>query len=267
MQPLSIGENWARIKTIPKNEFITLIGHDDILNENYLEVMNGLIERHPSASLYQAHYQYINSEGKIIRDCLPMDEVQKAHEFIALYMCGLIESTGTGYMMRSKDYDNCGGINPEFKNLIFADFALWINLISQSYKATSIETTFQYRIHNSVSKLTNGQEYQEAFFKFVDFIIKKENADGKIKMVTKRYGGRFLLYFCEALSHRILKTPKQNRQITVKDFIDKCKNYAGVLIPGQNFTPEKKFRISIAKKIDNNFLLRYLFKVWKSRNS
>ena len=31
-RPLTIEENWARITTIPKSEFITLIGHDDVLD-------------------------------------------------------------------------------------------------------------------------------------------------------------------------------------------------------------------------------------------
>src|SRR5579872_3781791 len=30
-KPLTIEENWGRITRIPKKEFITLIGHDDIL--------------------------------------------------------------------------------------------------------------------------------------------------------------------------------------------------------------------------------------------
>src|SRR5436853_2941731 len=36
-RPLSIEENWARITTIPKNDFITLIGHDDLLYPDFLE--------------------------------------------------------------------------------------------------------------------------------------------------------------------------------------------------------------------------------------
>ena len=50
---LSIEENWRRILSIQKNEFITLIGHDDILDPQYLEVMNELIRQHSSAGLYQ----------------------------------------------------------------------------------------------------------------------------------------------------------------------------------------------------------------------
>ena len=220
-KPLSIEENWARIKSVPKNEFITLIGHDDVLNTNYLQVMADLIQKHRNASLYQSHYHYIDGRGKILRNCLPMDEVQQAHEFLALYMCNLIESTGTGYMMRSKDYDGFSGINPGYNNLIFADFALWISLMGLSYKATSFDVTFKYRIHNSVSKVTNGEAYQQAFDKFLEYIIEQGGKNEKIQLVSERYGKKFLLYFCEALSHRVLKTPRDQRKITVKNLIDK----------------------------------------------
>jgi len=261
--PLSIEENWARIKSIPKNEFITLIGHDDILNKNYLQVMADLIQKHPAASLYQSHYHYIDGGGKILRNCLPMDEVQQAHEFLALYMCNLIESTGTGYMMRSRDYDDFGGINPGYNNLIFADFALWIDLMGLSYKATSFDVTFKYRIHNSVSKVTNGEAYQQAFDKFLEFIIEKGGESEKIKLVSERYGKRFLLYFCEALSHRVLKTPRDQRQVTVRNLIEMYKNYAVRLVPGQDFEPGKKFSIKIAKILDSSTVGRELFLLLK----
>ena len=262
-KPLSIEENWARIKSIPKNEFITLIGHDDILEKNYLQLMDNLITQYPSASLYQTHFQYINSEGKVLRICKPMDEKQFAYEFLAAYMCNNIDSTGTGYMMRSKDYDNLGGMNTEYKNLIFADFDLWIKFMMLSYKATSFDIGFKYRIHNSVSKLTNGEQYQHAFERFLQFIISRFDEDKKIKSVAERYGKEFLLYFCEALSHRILKTPFSQRKIVVKEFIEKCKSYASLLIPQQNFEPEKKLRINIAKIFDASAFGRRLFLIFR----
>ena len=260
---LSIEQNWARIKSVPKNEFITLIGHDDILEKNYLLLMDNLIAEHPSATLYQTHFQYIDSEGKILRNCQPMDERQYAHEFLASYMCRSIDSTGTGYMMHSKDYDNLGGINPDYENLIFADFELWIQLMALSYKATSFETGFRYRVHNSVSKLTGAQQYQQAFERFLQFIIKQFDKEDKVGSVAERYGKQFLMYFCESLSHRILKTPKNQRQIKVAGFIEKCKYYASTLIPGQTFEPEKKFRINIAKILDDFDIGRRLFFIVK----
>lgn len=256
---LSIEENWARIKSVPKSEFITLIGHDDILDENYLNIMNHLILKHPSASLYQSHFEYIDKNGLHLRNCKPMDEIQYAHEFLACYMCGLIDSTGTGYMMRSKDYDNLGGINPAYKKLIFADYALWIDMMLKSYKATAVEMAFKYRIHDSISKTTGGEEYQDAFENFLGFIISHSENNEQIKLITERYGQQMLMYFCEGLSHRILKTPRNQRKIEVKEFIEKCKSYAAILMPGQSFEPEKKLRINIAKILDGSSLGRYLF--------
>ena len=64
VKDLTIEENWKRAISVPKNEFITLIGHDDVLDKNYLYVMNDLVSRHSQASLYQAHFRYIDSDGK-----------------------------------------------------------------------------------------------------------------------------------------------------------------------------------------------------------
>ena len=80
-QPLRMEENWVRVTTVDKNEFMTIIGHDDILHSDYLETMNSLIIKHPDASLYQAHFKFIDANGALIRHCQPMAEIQYAHEF------------------------------------------------------------------------------------------------------------------------------------------------------------------------------------------
>ena len=79
---LSIEENWARALEIPKNEFITLLGHDDLLDPNYLEVMDELIRLHPDAGLYQAHFHLIDQDGQIIRRCSPQPARETAAEYL-----------------------------------------------------------------------------------------------------------------------------------------------------------------------------------------
>jgi glycosyltransferase involved in cell wall biosynthesis len=258
-QSLSIEENWGRIKDVPKNEFITLIGHDDLLDPDYLETMNALIGRHPEASLYQAHFQYIDKDGLVIRDCLPMDEIQYGHEYLACFLCRTIDSTGTGYMMRSKDYDRLHGINPAFDNLIFADYALWLDMTLLNYKATAMNTTFKYRVHKSVSRVTGAQKYTDAFEKFLIFLKEHADKNDKIKLVMERYGKTMLLFYCESLSHRLLKTPRKERDLLANDFITICKKYATLFFPGETFEPEKEFRINIAKLLDNTAPGRALF--------
>jgi glycosyltransferase involved in cell wall biosynthesis len=260
---IGIVENWGKILKIKKNEFITLIGHDDILQNNYLEEINKLIELHPTASLYQTHYNYIDVNGKFMKPCKPMASQQNVSEFIACQMAQTNDSMGTGYMMRSKDFDMIGGMPQDYPNLIFADYELWVKLTKINYKATSENFCFEYRIHNSVSKNTNGEEYALAFEKYIYF-IHSLLGDKKIKNIVENYGYNFLVYFCESLSHRILKTSTKKRNIKVNDFIKKCTEWAQLIIPDKKFVPQKIFRINIAKKIDNNFISSYLFRKFKS---
>lgn len=250
-RPLSMEENWARITSVDKNEFITIIGHDDLLHADYLETMADLISQHPDASLYQCHFEYIDAQGKFVRNCLPMAEVQYAPEFLACQMEQTMDSMGTGYMMRSKDYDAAGGIFPLYPNLIFADYELWVKLIMKNYKATAASTAFSYRVHNNISRQTNGEAYQRAFGRYMSFLGEIKNKDNKIAAAIEEHGKKMLLYFCESLSHRLLKTAKQDRVTTVGQFIGHCKAYAKQLIPGQTFSPLTKPRILAAWLLDN----------------
>lgn len=139
---LSIEENWKRIKDVPRNEFMTMIGHDDILLPGYLQEMSMLIKKHPNAGLYQSHFDYIDEKGKFVRDCQPMAEEQGADEFLSCQFQRKIDSTGTGYMIRSLVFDKLGGMPSHYPNLIFADFQLWVSAMLTAYKATSPKNVF-----------------------------------------------------------------------------------------------------------------------------
>ena len=256
---LSIEDNWGRILDCKKNEFITLIGHDDILLPHYLSELSDLIDLHPNASLYQAHYNFIDKDGNITGPCKPMDEKQSGYEFLASLMAQTVDSMGTGYMMRSCDYDALGGIPINYPNLIFADHHLWISLAQLGYKATSFKTCFNYRVHNSVSRVTNGEAYQQAFEQYIYFISSISQTDPYYKVVVERYAFEMLMYYAEALSHRILKTPSGKRQITVDKFLLKCSDYASLLIPGAKFNPLEKKKIKLAMYFDKNNFSRSTF--------
>ena len=146
-ESLSINDNWKRILEVQKNEFMTLIGHDDLLYPGFLMEMNGLITQYPDASLYHCHFDYIDSDGNILRQSRPMPRVQTVQQLMENFLQCRIDSMGTGYVMRSADYDRLGGIPVNFPNLLFADFALWITLTDISYVATSPEKCFAFRLH------------------------------------------------------------------------------------------------------------------------
>ena len=262
-KPLAIAENWNRIITIPKNEFVTLIGHDDILLPHYLEEMERLIQEHPEASLYQSHFNFIDAKGDIIKACLPMDEVQKAHELLACLTTRILDSMGTGYLFRAADYDDLGGISPLYPDLLFADNALWISLTAKSYKATTFRNCFSYRLHQSLSRTTKGADYYTSFSQYMLFLQQQVLANAAMKEVMERYGKKMLYDYCEAVAHRLLKTPVAMRTVPVKEFVAKCQQYANWLIPGQHFEPLSRKRIRLAVSIDENVFLRKLFQGFK----
>ena len=261
-KPLGIAESWARIASVPKNEFITLIGHDDVLDSNYLATMHELIRQHPNASLYQAHFRFIDGQGQFKRNCLPMDEVQKGHEFLACQLLATMESNGTGYMMRSRDYDLLGGI-PDYPNLIFADYELWVRLSLISYKATALTECFSYREHISMSFETNGELYQQAFLRYMSFLQEISGRHAPVREVVSRYARHYIYRYCEAMAHRLLKTKRSKRKTSVAAFIGQCKQMAARLIPGQEFEPMKVFRIRLAARLDSSLLGRAAFRIAK----
>jgi len=263
-KPLNIQDNWSRIVVLPKNEFITLIGHDDILLPNYLETMNALIEKHPAASVYQTHFDYIDEKGKFVKRCKPMDEVQYAHEFVAMHFLQTFDSSGTGYMMRSKDYDALGGIPVNYPGFIFADYELWVNLIDLNYKATSLENCFQYRVNNSASKKMDAVKYQDSFIRYIDFLVKKSETNPLIKKVIYNYGIAFLNFYTQALSHRLLKQLGSPDNYKVKMFIEKVIEKSKSLHLDGEFKPFKVPLIGLAEKIDSMPFGRRIFRFYKS---
>jgi glycosyltransferase involved in cell wall biosynthesis len=260
---LSMEENWGRIVSIPKNEFMTMIGHDDILDKDYLSVINELIRKYPNASLYQTHFRFINADGNIVRKCKRMPETQSVSEFMESIFTNTLDTMGTGYMMRSSDYDELGGIHP-YPNLLFADHELWIRLTAISYKVTANEECFAFRVHESVSRKSVAAKYIQAFFRFMDFLKELQFKDQKVNEVIKTHIPGYIRYYCRSLSHRLLRTPEPQREgITVTSFIEQCKKYADELAPANQFYPYKQFNIRLAKMIDNNILSRRLYLLFK----
>lgn len=264
---LSIEENWARIKDIPKNEFITLIGHDDLLQADYLAEMNNLIEKYPDASLYQAHFSFINAQGDYIKQCRKMAEKYTQSEYLNAMLKDELDSTGTGYMMRSADYDKLGGI-PSYPNLLFADHALWIQLTGLSYMAVSEKECFSYRLNQSTSKLSGASQYIDAFYCFLDFLIRLKNKNEAISNLITSEAPGFIKYYCTSLSHRLLKTPEKQRDgKTVAAFIAVCAAKVKILAPGNTFTAPENFNVRLAQIIDSNRLTRNLYLLFRKMYS
>lgn len=260
---LSIEDNWTRIVRIPKNQFITLIGHDDLLDKHYLAEMEELIKKYPDASLYQSHFRFIDGKGSELKKCRSMRSSYDSSELLEAILTDSLDTMGTGYMMRAKDYDKLGGI-PPYPNLLFADHTLWISLASLSYMAVSDKECFSYRINQSVSKLSGASKYIDAFFLFLDFLVSQKEKNSEMQKVIDSTIPAYIHTYCRSLAHRLLKTPlNQRNSKTVCEFIEKCKEEAIRLSPKNDFHPMKDPSIRIAKLIDNNLLLRNLYLLFR----
>ncbi|MEP6465362.1 MAG: glycosyltransferase family 2 protein [Parafilimonas sp.] len=260
---LSIEENWGRIVEIPKNEFITITGHDDLFDANYLQVISDLINQHPDASLYQTHFRFIDAKGKKIRSCKKMDTKQNASEFLASFLQRKIDVNGTGFIMRAKDYNELGGM-PSYPNLLFADFELWINSTEISYKMTSDQECFSFRLHQSTTTISADIKMQNAFERFIHFLHSLQLRNWEFDEMIKQNAIGFISVWCKGLTHRLLRTPKEKRHnLSVSLFSLQCKNYADILVPNNSFDPLDDFSIKVAKKIDSFSIARNLFLLFK----
>lgn len=262
---LTIEENWGRVKDVTKNEFITLIGHDDILYPDFLTTIDRLIQDHPQASLYHTHFNFIDAVGKTIRPCKPMNNRLNGNEFLQAFLTANIDLMGTGYVMRSKDYDALEGIPVKYPNLLFADFELWLNLTLKSYEAIAPNNCFAFRVHKGTTGTSQDKKLHDALGIFVDYLANHEKDDVKAKNTIDEFGSQFLLFYCKGFSHRLLRTPLQKRNhFLVKDFVSYTKQFALKLGIQQQYKPSQQLPIQLALLIDSNTLSRKLFLFFKS---
>lgn len=263
-KPLGIEGNWARIKDVPKNEFMTIMGQDDLLHPNFLVVINNLINQHPTASLYHTHFNYVDAEGNIIKPCKPMPNQIGINEFIKLFLTYKIDIMGTGYVTRSKDYEKIGGIPLHYPSLLKADFELWMELAEISYEAIAAENCFSFRIHQSTTTTSSNMNTLIAFEKFVSY-LKSKMSNPQLEKTIKENCLYFIGMDCQALTHRLIKTPLQKRtkDETVKNIIDRCKACANLLIPNSKFNAGNSNLIRMALIIDSNIITKKLFLEFK----
>ena len=261
---LEIEENWNRVLSVEKNEFMTLIGHDDILLPDYLETIDALIVAFPDASLYQTHFDYIDDRGVKIRTCKPMPEMEKGPQLLASFLQNKLDLMGTGFMMRSKDYDLLGGI-PDYPNLLYADLEIFMELTMQSYKVTSPKITFYFRIHQSTTTVSPNIKFLLALGRVVSYMSELGYED-LYAVVIRKHGKQFLLKNCKALCHRLLRSPVRTRnRLSVRMIVNRCKVYGHLLIPGVTFIPEYHFSVFLSLVIDGSEYGRNSF-LWFKRH-
>jgi hypothetical protein len=103
-------------------------------------------------------------------------------------------------------------------------------------------------------------KYHHAFERFIHFLVHLRNSNAAFKNVIEQYSQAYLLFYCQGLSHRLLRTPIDKRQgLSINKFIEQCKGYSRALGIEDRFHPTKNMSINAAKWIDRFSFSRALF--------
>ncbi|TMI62439.1 MAG: glycosyltransferase family 2 protein [Bacteroidetes bacterium] len=262
---LTIEENWTRIRSIPRNEFMTIIGHDDLFDKNYLQMMDELINRYPDASLYQSHFRFIDAAGSIMRKCKAMNEKISPAELLKHFLNSSIDTMGTGFIMRSNDFDEVGGM-PNYPKLLFADMELWQRLTDKNYLAVEQAELFSYRRHSGATTAsTDISVIIQALEKFIDYLSRLSSTDQKYAELIRNEGNTLLKQYCQGLSHKLLRTPvTQRNNLTVARVIDEFRKLGKKLNTKHAFEPLDHFKIKLGKIIDSSAFLQSAYLSFRS---
>jgi glycosyltransferase involved in cell wall biosynthesis len=194
---LSIVDSWARATSVEKQEYMTLIGHDDLLDPDFLGAIDRLADRYPDAKLYQTGSRFIDSEGATIRRCRPVPERETPAQYLEGRFTYQRDITGTGVVMRSADYDRLGGI-PHFERLFFADDALWLSLMREGYKAADAAELFSVRMHSkkeSTSQPAAWPSFLLGLNQLSDFLQCYIQDDADARAAAARHLTEFMLNY------------------------------------------------------------------------
>lgn len=259
---LDILQNWGRIKDLDKKEYMTILGYDDILSKGFLSCINNSINTNPDASLYHTHFNYINSNSEAIKKCQPLPTQMTASDYLEYTLKESIDIMATGYVFRSKDYDAIGGIPTSYPNLIYADAQLWIELSKKGHLVVDPSIQFSFRIHSSVTKTSKDKILLEAFILFLDYLKGLKQESDNYKLAIQSNLTAFAESTTKAMAHRLLRTPKMNRQgLTIdkvtNEIAEKCMQMEVV------YAPFKIKSIQIARFIETTPLLNELFLLFK----
>ena len=261
-QNLDILQNWGRIKEIAKNEYMTILGYDDILEKSFLSTINNLINQEPEASLYHSHFKYINSKGAYLKNCKPLPSILKVEDYLQYTLHESIDIMATGYVFKSSDYDAIGGIPTHYPNLIYADLQLWLDLTKKSYLAVDSSIQFSFRIHASTTKTSTDAILFSAFLLFLDYLNQLKNESIKLASVIQENGKIFTESTTKAFSHRLLRTQKNHRKgLTIDTMISEIDKKSRLL--EIRYAPLKVNSIRVAKIIESVPLFNNLFLLFK----
>lgn len=254
---LSIQDNWARALTIPRQEYMTFIGHDDLLTPDFLSEMNQLINDDPQASLYQMDFHIIDQSGKIINTA----KVAK-HETSAEMLQGFLtlqRQSFSGCMMRAEDYDKVGGF-PNYSRLLWADIVLWLRLASISHAAATSKPCFLLRVHpDSTGISSKGEAILEAMNSFIQFLLDFQQDHKELIPIIQENAPNYFLHHARLIYLLdLVDATKRNTKIDPKVLLS-LQKAVDTIAPGFENQIDNTRMLKLRALINKNSLFRWIY--------
>jgi len=260
---IPIEENFERILNCDMNDYLTVVGHDDILMNNFLIEAKNLIDKNPDHFLFQLSGSYVDEKKKIIKQLKLKDKKIEIEDYLKSRFDKLENTSGTGYVIKSDEFKKIGGF-PKLKNLAFSDDILWLKLIMKKGKITSSSNCYNIAIRsNSISSSLNinniSNQWQNEILSLMRFKEYLCNSDLLKKRLIKKKNRFFDYYFAKIFILYILSCCFKNEKTKKTDL-----DYIYSEIDKINFLSSKKiknsFFIKMSLKLINFNIFRKLLK-------
>jgi glycosyltransferase involved in cell wall biosynthesis len=261
---LSMVDSWARATDVEKQEYMTIIGHDDTFDPDFLGTIKSLIDRYPDAKLYQTGARLIDSKGVKIRSCRPVPIRETPAQYLEGRFAFQRDISATGVVMRSAEYDRIGGI-PHFWGLAFADDGLWLSLMKGGYKAYDAAELVGIRMHSKKESTTKPSSWSlilRGLNDLSDFLQRYAAGDPEVRSVAaasqpaymlRYHRNIYILALLEACQLGRTIDPAVTRQIEAS--LAKC-------APGVADRLRGSLTVSTIEKLNASFVRIALPRLW-----
>ena len=143
---LSIEENWARIKDLNLNPYMTILMADDFLHEKYLSSVADMIRKHPNCNIYRTNINLMNEKSEVFHKSNIKEKIT-IYDYLEGRLNHTYTETAAGYCVKTSRYKEIGGIDCVHR-LMHTDDKLFMEAIGENnYMAVSPNHYATYRCH------------------------------------------------------------------------------------------------------------------------
>lgn len=192
---LPIEKNWERIEKIKKKKYITVLGHDDFLEVNFLDQINRLINKNNEKIIYGSLGILVDYNYTKIRSINLNPGIISFESYVSDRFKFKSDISGTGWIFSSKLFDDLGGF-PKYKKLFFSDDALILKLLKKGNGIISNKNLYKVMIHEKSQSYTKPDMALDLLFaieKFNELLTQKNFLDKKYYKLKNSFIKKYLI--------------------------------------------------------------------------